>query len=423
MKKRFILFAVITLSLLTMILYYSPNTSAHSESVFVTGEIVNVREKPDTSYSIVTQVRKGETYPIVSAENGWYQIKLPSGQEGWVAGWLVKRQTVPSSNPTRGIVTASSLNVRSEPSSDSSKVGTLEQGDRVKILDENNGWSKIDFNGTIAWISSQYIEISDSVPVSSEVSSPNQINILYDATNIRKKPTLKSKIVKQASSGDIFTVLEKDGDWFKIEYSPGKTGYVASWIVSVNAATQKNNFKKYDGAKTIVIDPGHGGRDQGTTGTSGVLEKDLTLRIGNTLAKKLNKSGYNVILTRSTEEYISLAERTKQAQISGADAFISLHYDSIDNKEVEGHTSYYYHEGDQKLAEAVHNNITDAVMISDRGVRFGNYYVLRENTRPSVLLELGYLSNPHEEEIIKSIQYQEKVANAILEGINQYFGH
>ncbi|WP_062104587.1 N-acetylmuramoyl-L-alanine amidase [Bacillus niameyensis] len=422
MKKRFILFAVITL-LLTMIIYYSPNTSADSESVIVTGEIVNVREKPDTSYSIVTQVRKGETYPVVSVENGWYQIKLPSGQEGWVAGWLVDKQTITSSSTTSGTVSASSLNVRSEPSSTSSKVGTLEKGERVKILDDNNGWSQIEFNGNVAWVSSQYIETSNSEPVSSVVSSPNQINILYDATNIRKKPTLKSKIVKQASSGDIFTVLEKDGDWFKIEYSPGKTGYVASWIVSANQAGQINNFKEYDGAKTIVIDPGHGGRDQGATGTSGVLEKDLTLRIGNTLAKKLNKAGYNVILTRSTEEYISLEERTKQAQISGADAFISLHYDSIDNNEVEGHTSYYYHDRDQKLAEAVHNNITDAVMISDRGVRFGDYYVLRENTQPSVLLELGYLSNPHEEEIIKSVQYQEKVANAILEGINQYFGN
>ncbi len=86
-----------------------------------------------------------------------------------------------------------------------------------------------------------------------------------------------------------------------------------------------------------------------------------------------------------------------------------------------GHTSYYYNEQDRALAQAIHNEITNTIKLQDREARFGNYYVLRENSQPSVLLELGYLSNPQEENIIQSSSYQEQVTKAIVKGLNNYF--
>lgn len=413
MKKRAIILTFIAL-FIAIIMYYSTITSANSEIIKITGDIVNVREQPGTTYSIVTQLHKGETYSLLESKDGWYKIKLASNQTGWVADWLAERQT--NSKTVMATVNTDTLNVRSEPNSASTKIGVLYKGDQVKKIGDQNDWSQIEYQSKIAWVNSTYISTGDH---ESSTSQTTPISILYDGTNIRKKPALKSKIMTQVSAGETFYPLEKNGDWYKIEYASGKTGYVASWIV----ASQEGNlqFKRKPGAKTIVIDSGHGGRDQGATGASGTLEKNLTFEVGNLLARKLDKAGFNVVLTRSTDEYISLESRTDQARREQADAFISLHFDSVDEHQVEGHTSYYYNEQDKMLAQTIHNEITNMVKLDDRGARFGNYYVLRENTQPSILLELGYLSNPSEETIIKSQSFQEQVTNAILEGLNKYF--
>ncbi len=187
------------------------------------------------------------------------------------------------------------LNVRAEPDSASTKIGVLHEGDQVKKIGEQNDWSQIEYESETAWVNSAYINTQDSNPADSvsvsNAAQGNPINILYDHTNIRKKPALKSKIVAQVSAGETFYPLEKKGDWYKIEYSSGETGYVASWIVSSQGGNKK------PGAKTIVIDPGHGGRDQGATGARGTLEKTLTLEVGNLLARKLDSAGFNVVLT------------------------------------------------------------------------------------------------------------------------------
>ncbi|KRG13290.1 N-acetylmuramoyl-L-alanine amidase [Lederbergia galactosidilytica] len=416
MKKKAIVLTI-TVLFIAIIMYFSPISSANSEKIMITGDLVNVREQPGTAYSIVTQIHKGETYSLLDSKGDWYKIKLSSNQTGWIASWLAEKQS--KSKTTTGTVNTATLNVRAEPDSASTKIGVLHEGDQVKKIGEQNDWSQIEYESETAWVNSAYINTQDSNPADSvsvsNAAQGNPINILYDHTNIRKKPALKSKIVAQVSAGETFYPLEKKGDWYKIEYSSGETGYVASWIVSSQGGNKK------PGAKTIVIDPGHGGRDQGATGARGTLEKTLTLEVGNLLARKLDSAGFNVVLTRSSDEYISLESRTEQARQEQADAFISLHFDSIDEKQVVGHTSYYYNEQDRALAQAIHNEITNTIKLQDREARFGNYYVLRENSQPSVLLELGYLSNPQEENIIQSSSYQEQVTKAIVKGLNNYF--
>ena len=166
-----------------------------------------------------------------------------------------------------------------------------------------------------------------------------------------------------------------------------------------------------------MLDPGHGGRDQGAEGANGTLEKELTLRTAKLLANKLEAAGVNVILTRSKDEYVSLYERINNP----ADAFISLHYDSINDKSIHGHTSYYYYSYEKELAATIHRHIAESNNLKDRGVRYGDYFVTRENSNPSVLLELGYLSNPNEEGVIKTKKYREAVTTAIVKGLTEYF--
>ncbi|MBS4199777.1 N-acetylmuramoyl-L-alanine amidase [Bacillus sp. FJAT-49732] len=417
MAKKLFLFIVIPALLVTLFVRFSPSL-ADSDTIVITGDMVNVREKPGATYTIITQIRKGETYEVKNQKDGWYEIKLPSGKRGWIANWLAQEQKSPTTT-NKGMVTADHLNIRSEPNLSSSVLGNLQMGDEIIILDTVDDWFEIEYSSERAWVSSNYVEKIEANLPTSVIQDENYVYALYEGTNIRKKPTLKSKIVGQASTKDVYKVLDKEGDWYKIEYASGKTGYIASWIV-----TRTNEVSNNGGnAKTIVIDPGHGGRDEGAAGANGTIEKDLTMNAGLLLSEKLKNAGFNVVLTRSSDEYISLQDRAELAYIKNADIFISLHFDSIEDSTVHGHTTYYYYDNEVEIAETIHNQISNTISLSDRGVRYGDYYVLRDNRQPSVLLELGYLSNPAEEEVIKTNSYMEKITDAIEKGIVQYFSN
>ncbi|MCJ8006937.1 N-acetylmuramoyl-L-alanine amidase [Lederbergia wuyishanensis] len=417
MGKKIFIFFVIPLLLIIIFIRYSP-TLADSDTILITGEIVNVREKPGTTYSIITQIKKGETYEIKNQKDGWYEIKLPSGKRGWIANWLAQEKLSPAKT-NKGLVTADHLNIRSEPNQSSSVVGTLKAGDEVVILNNDDDWLKIEYLSGSAWVSSSYIEIIKTHQPTADIQDENYITPLYNSTNIRKKPTLKSKILGHASSKEVYKVLGKEGDWYKIEYASGKAGYIAGWVITGTNEVSNNG----PNAKTIVIDPGHGGRDEGAAGANGTLEKDLTMKAALLLSEKLKEAGFNVVLTRSSDAYVSLQDRAELAYIRNADVFISLHFDSIEDSTVHGHTTYYYYDKEVEIAEMIHNQISNVIQLSDRGVRFGDYYVLRENRQPSILLELGYLSNPSEEEVIKTHSYMEKITDAIEKGIVQYYSN
>lgn len=392
-----------------------------SETATITGEVVNVREKPGTSYSIITQLKKGETYPLLKEKDDWYEIKLPSGETGWIAGRLASVDT-DSDASHGGSVTVQNLNVRSEPSTDSEILGKLSEGDKVKIIEEDNGWSKISFESGTAWISSEYIDKNTAGKEKGNKARPANIMVLHDHSNIRKKPEIQSKIVGQAHAGEIYEVIEQKEDWVQIKTSKGKKGYIASWIVSPTdrPAGLIDNGKGLSG-KLIVIDAGHGGHDQGAAGTNGTLEKDLTMETAKLLKKQLEKAGAQVVLSRTGDKYVPLYNRTNTAAEHGADAFISLHYDSIDDSSATGHTTYYYYAYEKRLADTLHYRLADSIKLRDRGTHFGNYYVTRENTQPSVLLELGYLSNKKEEKKINTKGYRKKVTDAIVIGLKDYF--
>jgi N-acetylmuramoyl-L-alanine amidase len=116
-----------------------------------------------------------------------------------------------------------------------------------------------------------------------------------------------------------------------------------------------------------------------------------------------------------------LRSRVRLAHTYGADAFISIHYDSSTEKTVKGATTFYYHPFQKRLAAILHQSIMQKTGLKDRGVKRGDYHVLRENKQYAVLVELGYLTNPKEEQLITSRQFQEKAANGIYQGLVRFF--
>ena len=186
--------------------------------------------------------------------------------------------------------------------------------------------------------------------------------------------------------------------------------------------------------KTIVLDPGHGGSDPGAIGPTGLQEKQVTLPIAEYLKSILEAKGAKVILTRTTDVDVygphasgvdELQARVNVANANRADAFISIHINSFSNPNVGGIATYYFDGSEQskKLASAVQGQIAEhSGFNGDRGIQPGNLYVLRHSLMPSILVELGFISNPKEEGHLKETSTRQEFANELAKGLELYFG-
>jgi N-acetylmuramoyl-L-alanine amidase len=389
-------------------------------------DTLNVRNEPSTTGTVIGKLEKGSPITIYSKNNGWVEIKY-ANQRAWVSADYVQTGTenkpTNPSNGTIGIVTASTLSVRSDTSLNSTIIGSITQGQKFTILEEKNNWFKIEYKpGKIGWAAGWYLNTDKET--TTELAKDSKVTILHNGTNIRKDPSVQSNVLLRANEGDSFPISSVDNDWYEITLPNGTNGYIAGWLVTTNGTgpgIDKQGAEAYLSSKTIVIDPGHGGIDTGATGAGGTLEKELTLRTAQLLSDKLKAAGANVFLTRSNDAFLPLPSRVRLASVHQSDAFISLHYDSNLDRSVRGTTGYYYHSYQKKLAEYVYNSTNAETRLKSRGVRSGDYHVIRENTRQAVLMELGYLSNSAEEMTLTSGQFQENAATGLYNGLARYF--
>ncbi|WP_459892053.1 N-acetylmuramoyl-L-alanine amidase [Desulfothermus okinawensis] len=212
--------------------------------------------------------------------------------------------------------------------------------------------------------------------------------------------------------------------------------------------------------RTIMIDPGHGGKDPGAI-YRGVREKDINLRMAKILGRMLKKKGFKVLYTRTTDKFIPLEERTVMANTRGADLFISLHVNACRNRRVSGIEVYYLNIASSKdaIRVAARENAVSSKKISDlqliltdlmlnskikessalaskvlnnilldcrayhpesNGVRQAPFYVLMGARMPAILIEIGYLTNPVERRRLKSYSYLKRIAKGIVDGVLAY---
>ncbi|KOP68875.1 N-acetylmuramoyl-L-alanine amidase [Bacillus sp. FJAT-18019] len=191
-------------------------------------------------------------------------------------------------------------------------------------------------------------------------------------------------------------------------------------VVDLNATSDPVPSPGTSGKKLVVIDAGHGAHDPGTLGATKKKEKDFNLAMALKVEKLLAKEkNIEVVMTRTTDTFLELKERAKIANSLKADVFISIHANSGPST-ASGTETYYYHESDKALANALHKEIVKAVGLKDRGVRFGNFHVIRETTMPGSLLEIGFLSNKNDESKLFDSATQDRVAEAIVRGIKTY---
>jgi N-acetylmuramoyl-L-alanine amidase len=190
-----------------------------------------------------------------------------------------------------------------------------------------------------------------------------------------------------------------------------------------NKGNDSNDIGTTDDIYKVVIDPGHGGKDMGATGASGLYEKDFALSLSKKVKDLLEKeTKIEVYMTRDEDTFISTVDRYRPeyANELDADLFISIHGNTYEDANVSGTEAFYYHEESKSFAETVYQKVVNSTGFKDRGVKNNDFFVVKYTEMPSVLLEIGYLTNPEEEQQMLDNEFQDSTAQAIYDGVKEY---
>lgn len=205
-------------------------------------------------------------------------------------------------------------------------------------------------------------------------------------------------------------------------------------VVDINQGVFPVSYNLNSGlkGKVIVLDPGHGGSDPGAIGPNGLKEKTVTFAVALKVRALLGKAGARVVLTRWGDRDVygpnasavdELRARSNIGNTNKADVFLSIHCNSFPDSRVGGVTSYYYEKSryDSLLAQQLQEELASGSSLTDRGISAADFYVLRHTVMPASLVELGFISNPNNEQLLRTPQFQQRLAEGIVRGLDDFF--
>ncbi len=170
----------------------------------------------------------------------------------------------------------------------------------------------------------------------------------------------------------------------------------------------------------VAIDAGHGGRDPGAIGPTGLHEKEVVLDIAQRLRELLVAGGVRVIMTRETDVFVELADRPRIARQQGATAFVSIHANASTRPGANGSETYYLTPQSLVLAQMMQEELGRIPGLPNRGVKTANFLVLRDSDVPAALVEVAYISNAEEEAKLRSPAFRQRLAEAVARAVSRF---
>lgn len=442
---------------------------------------VNFRAGPGTNYPVISMVQKGDTIRVLEVRDRWIRGIPPKGVVGWVAAWLTTGASAGTS-PGFSIALDASSSIRTltvqGPFQDCQIVRQADNTVMISTSEFFNTAGRLDINAYE--FESVKVEGSDVTIKFSETPSYVVQEQSAGKVVLGFAPTVTAVDVKREDDGEALTVHTLGYTWPTVTrngnsvtmFLPGASytgqasrvrgdlvrqvdigttndGVSLSLDASLSGAyLLKKNANSLEAffvnpglsGKVIVVDPGHGGNDPGASGPTGYQERTVNWKIALKLRDLLESAGATVILTRLGEyedatppedwkpdidEYSGdLAKRAAWSQ--KAHAFVSIHNDWHSNPQTAGTTSYICSttlntSESRRLATLIQKHLTASLGTYDRGVRNADFFVNRESHCPSVLVEVMYLSNPREENLLKQDYVLEAAAKGIFKALEAYF--
>jgi N-acetylmuramoyl-L-alanine amidase len=352
-------------------------------------------------------------------------------------------------------VTANSGVARTGPSTDHSRITPLPKGTQASVTGREGDWLRLDYGG---WIQAKetrfllnaipprtiirsvgYRKLTNAtqmvfplqipVPVTVKQGTNSFSLTLHNTTaqtdiiRLDDNPYISRLDWQQVAPGQVQYVfnLKKDQQWgYKLKYEG--TSLVLTLRHPPILFVRKQ--KPLSGTK-ILLDPGHGGKESGAPGPNGNLEKDVNLIVSKLLREELIKRGATVVMTRVDDSELSLPARQQIIDKEEPTIALSVHYNSLPDdgepEKTQGIGTFWYHPQAHSLAVFMHNYLVTKLGRPTYGVFWNNLALTRPESAPSVLLELGFMSNPQEFEWIENPQEQKKLAVALADGIVEWF--
>lgn len=342
---------------------------------------------------------------------------------------------------------------RTGPTMDHSRLTPLPKGTQATVTGKEGNWLRLDYGAWILASETRFLE--SKVPPRSQIKSVSS-RLKENATEIIFPLQIPVPINIKQEDNKLFltlynTTAQTDTirldnnpliqrlDWQQIkpnqiEYtfflkSKKQWGYDfryegTSLIFSLRHPPQLTQDLTSLKGTTILLDAGHGGKESGAIGPTGYPEKDINLLIAQKLAPILKQRGAIIYLTRETDIDVSLSDRVNLINKLKPTIAISIHYNSLpdggDAIKTQGLSTFWYHPQAQDLAMFLQTYLVKKLNRPSYGVYWNNLALTRPHSTPSVLLELGFMINPQEFEWITNAQEQEKLVNAIADGITEW---
>lgn len=422
----------------------SNNVVINSAETFFIGN-----EKPDKALKI-----NGENVSIHSSGGFWHVVKLDYGENKFVidngndtqiynitrnnTNSTIKEESTYQSyeKPLIFETNADNVPLRSMPNDFGlNRLQHLQKHIQMKVVGEFGNYYKVQLSrDDFAWLSKDYANKLDT----NDLNIQRIIALDYheDSTKMIYEIKLSDKVpytLSESDGLDLVVYNVKDYPYNKYEFHIANSrklfGYKSYYtddnrlIIEVKKFPDINKSTPLKGLK-IAIDAGHGGTELGAIGCLNDNEKDVNLEISKILKEKLETNGANVIMTREDDSFVGLNDRVEIANKNNAQIFISIHNnalpDSAAHLKSTGSETYYFYSQSKELAKDVVESLAKETGFKNNGAKAQSFAVVRNTNCPAILVEVGYIINPEDNAKLIDKNYQNKIAEAILHGLENY---
>ncbi|KUF29555.1 N-acetylmuramoyl-L-alanine amidase [Lysinibacillus sp. F5] len=407
-----------------------PDTSQVIGLVKVTTEGLNIRKSKDSSSStnIVGKVNTGGKLSVYAVEGNWLKVTY-KGAFAYVFKQYTEFLDADGNElgaVEKEVTTNGAVNLYVKPISSAKVISSVKANEKLPVYKTIGGYYLTQVNGLPGYIvaNSTTDATGEVKPNPDPTPPPASGDVLGKVTvanlNVRSQGNSTSPVLFKLNKGEYVQVNSINGYWAEITYN-GQTGYVHKSYLKLLNQTAKPLQNRI-----IILDPGHGGKDPGTVKGS-VSEKSITLKVSTQVKQLLENAGAKVYMTRTGDTYPSLQDRVDFTQANYGEIFVSVHVNSAANASAQGTETYYaistgdMYQEDIDLATFVNNQIVNNLNMKNRGVKQEQYYVIRNMVIPSILVELGFLTNTEDHNKMTNDQYVKLFAESIYNGILQYY--
>ncbi|MBM6859909.1 N-acetylmuramoyl-L-alanine amidase, partial [Clostridium saudiense] len=255
--------------------------------------------------------------------------------------------------------------------------------------------------------------IGDEVELSAVTEDGSEIE--YISNDDKVFEVINSKLIAKGEGVTFLIAKVKD------KYHLSQV-YVAEQEISTFAIDEKSIERESRGYYLVYVDAGHGGKDPGTV-ANGIREKDINLSIALKVSNKLQQKGVQVVMNRETDVFVDFKDTANHANSVNADVFVSIHSNSAVATSANGIETFYTKSIDVPYGKEIHSRLIKNTGAYDRGLKQDIYYVTNHTVMPAVLVESGFLTNATEASKLNTDAYQEKIANAIVDGVMEYLNN